>query len=39
MSDRIQSGGPRSENLQLAKANMADYLLLDGELCANVQGI
>lgn len=20
------------------KANMADYLLLDGELCANVQG-
>ena len=40
MSDRIQSGGPRSakSSNSLKSKIMADYLLLDGELCANVQG-
>ena len=38
MSDSAQPGGPRSANLQLAESEYGNYLLLDGELCANVQG-
>lgn len=34
----VLSRGPRSAIFNSLKANMADYLLLDGELCANVQG-
>lgn len=38
MSDSAQPVGRDLQIFNSLKANMADYLLLDGELCANVQG-